>query len=444
MFLFLFTFISQRSWNYDLQKPFNTKNQTDLEYGWSIFGNTATTKQFIRLTSAVTENYGGVCQQKPTLSRDWTVDLEIRARDGNGGDGFWIYFSSDFCIARDYELTEIENEESPENPFLTQHFPTNWDGFLLWINTTNTAGQTSVYLVQSTKGKDIAFDKLVPSGHFNVRGDEPLTIKITRKGAFVQAKFIRGYQSYTFDGTFNGLPDYGYFSVAASTLSYADNNDLLSFRYTANSPETNQVDNNIEFNNRQLIILDKTVRRQKKQRRQTELQTSMKYDEERKHKEHKMDGRKTTLKDAFKMTKETTERAMHTVTKEALEEFIVSDIDVEFAKTIININLQMTRFNETKQDVQEIWMDLKNQLRDLTMETRSNMMIMGRDLMKMAKETTLKSAKDLNMKEVDDMTTSTSPFIPFILIAICIVEFVLYILWFNYKRTKTNNFKKAD
>ena len=445
MFLYLFSFISQRNWKYDLKTPFNTKNQTDLDFGWSIFGNTATTKQFIRLTSAVTENYGGICQQKPTLSKDWTAEIELRARDGNGGDGFWIYYSSDFCVAKQYDLLEDGDPNDPETFKLTQVFPKNWEGFLLWINTTNVVGKSSVYLLQSTKGQEINFEKAVSKGPFNVRGDEPLTIKLVKKGSFIQARFSRGYNIYNYDATFTNLPEYGYFSIAASTVAYADNNDILSFRFTENSPETNKnVEDDIGYKNRLSLLLDKDKRRMMKQRRYTEMKTSMEYDKERKEKEHKMDGKKYDFKDAFQMAKESTQRLSQSVTKEALEDFIVREIDKQFAETIININLQMTRFNETKQDVEEIWLNLKNQLRDLTISSRADMAALGNELIDMAKKTTLTSAQDLDSRELDRMIRKESAFITFVLILICVVEVVLYVIWFFYKLKRTDHFKKAD
>ena len=445
MFLLFISFFSNLHWNYDLKKPFTTKNLTDLEYGWSIFGNAAATKQFIRLTSAITENFGGVCQQKPTLSSDWTAELEIRARDGNGGAGFWIFYSSEFCVAKDYDIIEEKNPAEADDIILREQLPKNWDGFALWINTTNVVGKSLVYLLESSKGQEIDYKSAISKGPFNVRGDEPLTIKLTKRGNYVQARFSRGYNVYNFDETFKNLPEHGYFTIMASTLEYADNNDLISFRFTENSAQTNKdLKEDTPYKNRLSLLLNKDTRRQKKQRRYTDMKTSMQYDQERKEKEHKLDGKKYNFKDAFQMAKEASLRSLQTITIESLQDFIVSEIDKEFSKTIININLQMTRFNETKQDVEEIWLDLKNKLRDLTMKSRTDMAILGKELIEMAKKTTLPSATDEDLDDINAIVQRKSIFISFVLILVCVVEVILYIIWFLYKLKKTDHFKKAD
>ena len=447
------------NWNYDMKQPFTTKNTTDIAYDWVMVGSTTPTKSFIRLTSSLTDSFGGLCQSKPTVFRDWTAEFEIRARDGNGGDGFWFYFSSDFCVAGKYDLLDITKEtRGPEGETIVstrtdQLFPDRWDGFVLWINTSSNVGRAPVYLAQSNKKKEIDYSKLLPLGTFPIRGDVPVKIRVTRRGDYVQARFQRDFTVYNFEENFKDLPEQGYFSISATTTILADNNDLLNFKITPTSevnPEfVKNVPENITKINRNAVLLNKETRRLKKKSRTSAMQKSMHYDYNRKQKEHKLDGKEFSFNDMPDLVEETTERARSTITNEMLSEFLIPDIERTLTRATMRINLQMERFKETRSDLDEAWSNLRNTLRELSLEARENMTNLGREAIAFANQVTLKGADEIESKNninyvVKDESMHGASFIPFVCISICMVEFVCYVIWFNTKRIRTMNFKKAD
>jgi hypothetical protein len=442
-----------------MKQPFTTKNTTSIAYDWSLVGSTTPTKSFVRLTSALTDSFGGLCQAKPTVFRDWTAEFEIRARDGNGGDGFWFYFSSDFCVAGKYNLVDTTKEtigsegETIVTTKTDQMFPDRWDGFVLWINTSSNVGRSPIYMAQSYRKKEIDYRRLVPLGTFQVRGDTPVKIKITRKGDYVQARFQRDYTVYNFEQTFSDLPEQGYFSLSATTTILADNNDVLSFKVTPMSEVKKEyvqsVPENITKINRNMLLLKKETRRIKKRSRASSMQKALEYDSERKQKDHKIDGRDFSFNDMPQLVEEATERARSTITNEMLSDFLVPDIERTLTRATMRINLQMERFKETRTDLDEVWSGLRNTLRELSLEARENMTKLGREALSFANQVTLKGADEIESNKninnvVRDESMNGSSFIPFICFCTCMVEFVLYVIWFNAKRIRTMNFKKAD
>ena len=102
--------------------PFFWTNIKEFD-NWSVRGSATNLKSFIRLTPAIKNKYGALCQRIPTLFRDWSIKIQLatslsKERNGtrNGGRGFWFHFTENPC------------------PIV----PIVFNGICIWINTTIT------------------------------------------------------------------------------------------------------------------------------------------------------------------------------------------------------------------------------------------------------------------------------------------------------------------
>lgn len=423
----IFSLLLVSDTSYDLTQPFKMTGLTDIG-DWSVVGAAATIKKYIRLTSAVTDSVGGLCHRKPTQFENWTVDFDLRAFHGNGGAGINFTFTKQFC--------PTNNEDT--------------DGFTLYINTTTRYSLSNIYLFEGNRSNPKKYTpnlNLEPEhiGSFDVRGEEPIKIRITREGSHISIKFIRGFYITNFDKELVGLPTTGYFSINAFTTNWADDNDILEFRVAPLS-EINPVDvANISQINKAILDLSKQSRRVRKLARKFQMIMTSKYIRNRRLNEETLTGFQQEFNDVVHIIRELTNRAGETVREEDLKEFILNDVETTLSKAASKIALQMDRFKETEFDMNDIWGTLKGNLRDLAMESQMEMKTLGEDAIQLAKKILNEEfIPNEQAAELADEIPNEKSIIPLVLILFCICEFIVYIMWFNHKRVRTSNFKKFD
>ncbi|EAY04269.1 Legume-like lectin family protein [Trichomonas vaginalis G3] len=412
--------------SYNLNPPFKLTGLTEIG-DWSVIGSAAIIKKYIRLTSAVTEVEGGVCHRKPTQFENWTVDFTLKGYNGNGGAGFNFTYSYDFCPENNEDAT----------------------GFTLFINTTTRYSLCPIYIIEGRHLKSMNSQAPIDMekakiGDFDFRGEEPINIRITRAGNLISLKFIRGYYITNFEREIQNLPSVGYFSIKSYTTKWADDNDLLDFKVTQLSGDIPLANANISEINKKVLDLSKNTRRAKKLVRKFQSLITGKYDRARRSNSNQLTGNKQEFSEITNVINELITRATQTVSKENLKEFILNDVEETLAKAAAKMQIQMDRYKETEFDMNDIWSDLKGNLRDLAMEAKLNMTMLGEEAIKLANKIVANNFTAEEMEIEDLPAGEEKSFIPTFCILFCICEFVVYILWFNNKRRRTNNFKKAD
>jgi mannose-binding lectin 1 len=317
---------------------------------WTIRGTATILKKFIRLTGAIPESFGSVCQRIPSLFRDWSFEMRIAAWGGNGGRGFWFYFTDELCPT----------------------VPLDFTGFCVWINSSVTDGDGSspFYFVQNNGSATFAPSKVPVAGWVKLRSDvSTLRFRITRLGPNVTiyaAEDVKAFRQL-FETTVAAIPDFGYFTVSSLTTATTDNNDLISIETTPLSPNTNVVSEDLTVTNRRKIENSVESRRLKKAHRRLAMSQILRY-------ANLTDSNSThNLTDAFAMVQEMRLRALATITVSELMQFIettvVSHVSAAFAK----IAAAEANFREMRSDMQSLWGGLRHSLLNLSVDIRTEM-----------------------------------------------------------------------
>jgi len=419
--MILFVVFTHSISDYILTPPFIQSNISEIG-NWSVIGSAVALKKIIRLTSVVTNSYGGVCHRVPTNFRDWRAEIEISAKDGNGGRGFWFFFTDEFC---------------PE-------FPLRWTGLSLWINTSDVdrMGRSPIFM-HNNNNETTNLSLIQPIGRVLVRSNEFIPkMVITKRGSSIELAFTSGERTFTTETKFAHIIETGYFSFASMTTNYADNNDLHSIMVFPLSPLTNSHES-VDFSaiNRKILLDNVINRRVMKRRRRVNMQTSSSYYTDAISAQSKLGtDKKHMLNDSVKIISEIKSRAMVTITAESLKHFILPSVDRTIEKANSKVNLGNERFLETQSDFREVYIGLNNQLRALTNECISNMSLMTEEIVSLAHTLMKNEVHDsISPVPLDENVNNSN-----ILIIICVVELILYLVFFVYKRRKTDHFRKAD
>ncbi|OHT11084.1 Legume-like lectin family protein [Tritrichomonas foetus] len=432
MYFFFFSFlVYSLTERYSLVPPFVLTNLSEIN-DWTIRGSVVNMKNYLRLTDAVTDGFGGICHRVPTRFLDWMVEIEISAKGGNSGEGFFFFFTKECC------------------PDLFQNVFT---GFEVWINTTQTNREdlSPIYFYNSANGEKFENNDIKSIGNIHLRRQQsPVRLRITKKENSISIEYSTdSSHKKIFSTTIekSNLIEYGYFSLFAITSLHADNNDLFSFR-TISLSEPLPGESNIDFSslNRKMINDNVIARRAIKSRRRSKFIVSNKYAENIDENKGILTGKPQELRDAFKIIKETEIRGKETVSINELKKFIDEKIDSTIEKAMKKIDLASSRFDETKIDMNDVWSYLKTQLYDLSTETTNTLKQMGDEALQSAKEIKLanfdKKKLKLKMSQIkeNDNTSNISK----ILFIICGIETFAYIAFFIIQRKRTHGFTKVD
>ena len=400
---------------------------------WTIGGTTTNIKKAVRLTSAIPSSFGSICQRVPTLFKEWKLQFELKASNPNKkempGNCIWFFYTEDVC----------------------PNFGITFKGFTLWINTTstNSEGLSDIYFLKGN-GTTTSIDGLKPVGKVRVRDEKtPLRVEISKNANSLTIDVFEKYEPKRIvDEDIIGLPEYGYFSFSALTSERVDNNDIVSFRVFNNSA-IDHPNRTIDFATDNKIIIDmaKKTRRLKKAERFSAMKKVLQYYDECKNEGKKLNAQEELdLREAIRIIDEAFVRSHNTLTKDDLEQFLSQQVDSTVEKAHQKIELAQSKYSETKRDIDDLWANLKQQLIGMALEEKEMMMELKKDVLNYAKRLNLKdidienSEKKLNT-ETDHLSESQ---ITNILLLICIVEFVVYVIFFLVMRKKTNNFKKRD
>ena len=428
MFLLFLHFTSSYDQRYSIVPPIELTNISEIG-NWTLRGSgTIMKKKYIRLASANVDDYGTICQRVPTMFETWDVELEFNIKDGTiGGEIFGFIFSEELC---------------PE-------LPEEWNGVFVYINTTLTDknGNSPLYVVPND-GKLIDFNIQKPVAQVKVRNlNFNSRLRLTRKGTNFAGFLIQGSsQTLTrlFDITIPKLIRFGYFTITGLSHMQGDSFDLVSLTtYSPQIYDRNEFDYDISQKNRKIIEDAVLQRRELKKQRRAQMVTSMKYHEEKNQHRDSLFGLTNRLRDSLSIIHEADLRVKETVTILQLQKFINFYVMDMVKQVTDKTDKTFSNFADTETQVNELWTDLQNKLRDLGMETRRDMEKLQNEVMNIAKRVKIEEI-DPNSLLSDHLNGKSSSGFPInqkILVAIMIVEFIGYIVFLFVKRKKLHGFK---
>jgi mannose-binding lectin 1 len=336
---------------FNLVPPHVETNANEIG-NWTLRGTSTILKQFIRLTPASPNNYGSICQRVPSLFKNWIFEMEISASGGNGGRGFWFYFTKELCPA----------------------IPLKFTGFCVWINTStsNQTGFSPFFFIQN-KGSSVIPREIPASGSVKLRSEiTTLKLRIRRVDdhVLIEATKDGGLFQRVFEATVSDLIDYGYFTVASLTTVTTDNNDLVSITVHPLSKEAHDIASNLSAVNRRIIENSVESRREKKATRRELMERVWRYAKAGNLSDSNSEYNFT---DALQMVEEMRNRAVSTITCRELMSFIDTRLSGKVNAAYEKVREAGQKFHRLRADMQEIWAKLRDELLKLAEEVMAEM-----------------------------------------------------------------------
>jgi hypothetical protein len=129
---------------------------------------------------------------------------------------------------------------------------------------------------------------------------------------------------------------------------------------------------------------------------------------------------------------------MESVTIDMLKVFINRYLQDTLAGAGKKVNLAMERFDESRAEVGEMWAYLRGQLIELATDARAALARIAEDAMFAARDLRI------SITPQDEMPAAGGDGVTKALVAVCVVELVVYLVFFARQHAKTKGFKKVD
>jgi hypothetical protein len=424
------SFSSARNWDpsYSLLPPHRFTELSEIG-NWTLRGSALNLKKFIRLTTNVADQSGGVCLRIPTRFRDWRLQIEIAIHDGGeSGGGLTLYFTEQVC------------------PDVTA-----WStGFGIWFDMRSTEpdGGFPVYFFSGTGPKDER--RKIGSAKLQSNSTHPVTLEIFRSEDKLTIDAVWEYE-YRRIGVVEepNLLKFGYFTLIATSTKGGDVQDLTSLRVfiledLISAKHAPKGDVDYSSVNRKAIAQAKQKRKESKKRRRKDMPTVFELVEDAK--DGQLTGGPVDIRNALKVLAEAGARARQDVTLKQLSELINGPISRTVEAADRRLRHASERFSETQEEIIELWSSLKTSLVDLELEAVTEMAAIEATFI------TVLETLNLTAEDIDDAlkmlkrkargTGDTS--VTMLLMSLSIIEVVCYVAFFCIKRQTTRGFKKAD
>ena len=391
--------------DFSLKPPHFETNVCEIG-NWTVRGSATVSKQFIRLTSAVPNTVGTVCQRVPSLFRDWNFSVTVKCAGGSGGRGVFVFFTKELCPT----------------------MPLQFSGLSIWLNTSSRARSDSfgVYCAVNN-GSELLRSHVgdIPASR------EPVALRVIRNGSSfaIEAGDLRNGLSRVgvLEDPNGYVPEFGFFTVSALTTQNAtDNNDLFEIQTIEMSDRTNRVGPDISSTNRRLIENFVETRKIKKAERRSQMEVASKYTRT---------NVSVDLSDALKIANELRGRALLTMTAASLERFIDGHIAAKIGAAYQKIRFASENIDSARVEMREIWSDLSMRLGVIANEIQNEMEILARESKEAAASLRL-NITDINrarkrMKEAS-MELTRQRFTRYIHL-VCLLEAVFFVVFFLYQ-----------
>ncbi|EAY15303.1 Legume-like lectin family protein [Trichomonas vaginalis G3] len=428
-----FTYLSMQEPQpaYNLVPPFEATDVNTIG-NWTTRGTALILKNAIRLTSDIPSSFGSICQRVPTLFKEWTAEVEIKATSSSEdkGTGLWFFYTEEVCPDR----------------------ANVYNGFAVWVNTTTDEnGNNGVYF---KKGNGTEFNpyQLKPVG---------VVKALSNTSAPMRLMISRRFDQLTIDATkdiilerildvdVTEIPDYGYFSFSAQTSAVRSmQHDLLSMRVHSMS-DCDHPNATFDYSSKNKKYIEDMVeiRRIHKRNRRANMPVSNQYNKLSKELNRLLDENPNSqIKDAISIIDEAASRMKSAETPQALGQFIIEKVNETIQQAVRKIEVAKSKYDETETDLDELWSSLKKQLLELAVETKISLENLEKEVLEAAKNLNLSTSNPIELKkslkhEVEIVNEQHGFNI---LLFISVIEITAYVIFFLYKRHETHNFKKYD
>lgn len=410
---------------YSLYPPYYLTGLREV-CNWTLIGSAVNLKKSIRLTSNLKNQFGGVCSRVPTHFQNWTATIDLSCYGGKKwGNGFSIFFTRNVC---------------PDETF-------QYDGYAIYLsaNETNIDGESPIFFEDLSK---IQTKNIKPIGYAKIRSDTKnnLKINIRKTGNVVLLETTQGNAfQRLFEKEIDDFPDFGYFSISASTGDTSDIHELNSFTlYQMSEGDINHKIGDIENVNHEIIEKSKITRRKMKRERRTKMPEITKY-LEMMNKTKKLSGGQFNLSDAIKLVNEMRIRAVETITNDEFQDFFKQNLKAILKVVHRKITMEVESFEEISNDISSLWSSLRKNLKKIEYFASKEMEDFKKDMINKVILSKLEEIDPhiLNVYIKDQKQTEQTK-LPMVFLTICIIEFILYIVFFIWKRKETKGFKKID
>ena len=341
---------------YSLIPPFQPTDVYEF-HNWTFRGSAIPMKKkFLRLTSPIVDSYGAICQRVPTLFKDWTVEFELLTQGNKiGGESIEFVYSQELC---------------PE-------LPIQWNGFILYINTTSNSSDCSVFIIPNDGMTLLNFSNSIKIGTIPLRNqDSPVILRIARSGNHISISTKKSMNSQQanrlFDYTFPNLIDYGYFTITALGSPNGNSQDLYSFYTYHNGYDRSEFDYPIDYENRKVLEMaaeERRVLKRQRRKKMVNVQKIHEYIESQNLQDSPLTGETVpniSFKDSLNMIKEILDRGDKMVTSDELKLFISQHLRPVLNSMKSKRQTALSNFDDLKENIDDIWGDLHSKLRDLS------------------------------------------------------------------------------
>lgn len=425
--------------SYSFTPPFFWTNIKEFD-NWTIRGSATNLKNFIRLTPAIKNKYGAICQRIPTLFRDWSIKIQfstLLSKDQNGtrtgGRGFWFHFTEEPC------------------PLI----PIVFNGICIWINTTITDKNGTFPINFIRNNNSVISPKNYTSiGRIQITKDGYIFLNISR----IQNKiYIYTNSNIHYNDTYqteilinkteiNDLIQFGYFTISALTTENAiANNDLIQIQTFSYSNHTNKIPTNLSYVNRKLIDDQYKSRKKKKQFRRSLMKTVERYSKEMKNKNSTLTNEKQNLSSAFIMLDEIKNRALSTITLTALINFIDTMMNNQIDSAYQKLEFSTESLNLIKKEIDDIWSNLRKDLISITNEIHKKMDELANETIEAVLKANFDKELVRNYKSSlkKQIKNDCNKYISKLLLIIVVVEFIILSIFIIVSHSKNQRNRYA-
>ena len=351
------------------------------------------------------------------MFRDWFLEVEISVQAAKPDGGILVQFTDQVC-GRDTAGKE---------------------GLMIWVNNSNVDmnGYSEARLHVGQQLKD---------GRLKLWGQKtPAPIQINKTGNHVR---VMCSGEVVFDEQFRDVMAYGFFSITGISGQLGSECAVHAIRVIPLSSDERDIDlvKESKRSRKAIDILAKERQRRKHERR-NRMKVTKKYLDEIASRQSFLDASDVNLRDTLRVISESLERSRDFVTADQLKNFINSYVQLSSAKALIKVEQALEECGEIKSQTQELYSRVKSHLLDLRRSLTEAMKVIENESTEKALSLKINIKKKQAMKRLEESVLfkdTPRTMMSFSLYVIMLLETVVYVIFFFYKRSKTSGFKKID
>lgn len=460
IYLFLAFLLITYNHEFSFKSPIIQRNFSQIG-SWFFRGSALNMKKFVRLTSFLTNDYGGICSIEPFPYEDFTLTLNFSL--------FYQHFSQKNLDSHSYLLLETNTNNLITISFTEELCPESstlsWKGFKLQIHFTLTERDDNLYLgkfkveLLQNNGTLIGFSEKSEISDFLIDFDDYhrfLIFQISKEKEsfnffYTQASNLID-EAFTPFGSFQMHFDQVYFMIGCETnkttemLSKKLVTDLYSVSIEGKGKHNTTSLQTIN-KNRKYLSLHSSPKFSAKKAKMSQMKKSKLYKEEMDYNDGHLDNmlrEDVTFNDSFIEINEMLQRARNDLTLYHLQYFIENVLDQRLETALSTIEKIIDDIGSLKLDLIETWNSVQNELKGMSASIYTNFTDIrsySENIVALHLKQNSKKNNTISFKIPSGLTNHSIQKIIFI---ICAAEFVMFVIFFLIKRQTTHNWKKID